>query len=156
MQNVIRWTYAVASVCLLALSGCGGSPGPVDPAPMPPEEAAPVATPVASPDAALPEASAEQCAKCEIDLKDKGARDGFISVEMASDEYIYSYWRCKVCGFYALETYIDRASGSEDITVDAAITPAEGDAIIEAIKRCPDVRDEGCACDTHKSLRGDK
>ena len=84
------------------------------------------------------------------------ARVAFISAMVAGDEYIYSYWRCTVCGFYALETYIDRAMGSEDITVDKSISPAEGDAIVEAIKRCPDVRDEGCSCDTHKSIRGDK
>lgn len=166
MRNARQWMFIVASVCILALTGCGGSPNEAAPIAEPDatsaEEAPLNATPP-TPDASTeasksssPEASAEQCAQCEIDLKDKKTREAFISVEINADEYIYSYWRCKICGFYALETYIDRASGSEDITVDKSITPADGRAIVEAITRCPDVRDEGCSCDTHKSIRGDK
>ena len=154
MGNARGWTLVLVTVCALALTGCGG----------PSDEAAPIL----EPDTALPTqeettgttestsavAATEKCATCEIDMTDAKTREAFISVDVAGDEYIYSYWRCKVCGFYALETYRDRSMGSADITVDDSITPDEGRAIVEAIKQCPDPRDEDCTCDTHQSMKG--
>lgn len=94
------------------------------------------------------------CANCQHDLGDTSQRDAFIAVEIAGDEYIFSYWRCDACGYYTLETYHGRFSGSEEITAGDPIPANEGDAIVALIEQCPTPSNKRCSCPVHQKIVG--
>jgi len=96
------------------------------------------------------------CAGCQHNVGGVAARDAFICVEKAGDEYIYSYWRCDSCGFYTCETYHDRFMGSESVTIDPPIDSAEGTQILTLIRQCPKPNDKRCGCPVHRKMSGEQ
>lgn len=103
---------------------------------------------------AKPQTPGMKCLKCENDLGDAKTRAAVICMEITGDEHIDSYWQCTSCGFYTKETYHDSFMGSSNVTLHGPIDTEKGDAIIAAIKKCPDPSNKRCKCDSHRSLSG--
>ena len=93
-----------------------------------------------------------KCSNCQKDVGDIRARSAFICVEVAGDEYIYSYLLCDACGFYNLETYRDRFMGEEDVRISAPIELEEGAALVEFIRKCKKPNNKKCKCIAHRQI----
>jgi hypothetical protein len=93
-----------------------------------------------------------KCSKCDSGLGDMNSRIAFICLDIAGDERIESYWFCKACGFYTLESYRDRFMGSTIVTIDDPIEQADGEAIVATLKACPDPNNKRCSCSVHQSM----
>ena len=91
-----------------------------------------------------------ECLKCKGPLAAKA--DAAIAILVLGDEYIYSYFFCKSCRSYTVESYHDRFMGEDEISFLPPIEKEEGDKAVALIRACPDPMDKHCECASHKAL----
>jgi len=92
------------------------------------------------------------CVQCKRELPaDDGPQAG-ISISVMGDEYIYSYWRCDACGFYTVESYLDRFMGDSEVTFLPPIPQAVGEHCVALARQCPTPYDKTCECPAHRAL----
>jgi hypothetical protein len=89
------------------------------------------------------------CVRCDQPLQK--ARAG-ISIFVAGDEYVYSYFWCDACGVYSVEGYHDRFMGDSEVFALPAISREEGDRAVALIGACPVPHDKLCDCASHRAL----
>lgn len=75
-----------------------------------------------------------------------------ISIFVFGDEYIYTYFFCRKCNTYTVESYHDSFMGDDVITFLPPISKEEGDEAIKLINLCPDPMNKHCDCSSHKAL----
>lgn len=94
-----------------------------------------------------------KCLTCKKEFAADSEPNAAISIFVAGDEYTYSYWKCKECSFYTVESYHDRFLGAED---EAFFLPPfseeEGDRCVELVRACPSPFNKSCQCASHDEL----
>lgn len=91
------------------------------------------------------------CISCARSLGAAKARAA-ISILVAGDEYIYSYYSCEACGSYTVEAFHDRFMGESDTHFLPPIAREEGDRAVALIDACPSPGDKFCDCPSHLAL----
>ena len=102
------------------------------------------------------EAITVDCSKCGTSLGEgeHSARVAVISGGIMGDEYIDSWYYCRECQVYTLETYRDRFTNEDTVTVDGPIDKATGDAKVALIAQCPNPWSKSCRCPAHVEYFG--
>lgn len=89
--------------------------------------------------------------------KPDGGRDSApvraaIRLFVLGHECVYTYWRCRTCAHYSVESCWDTWDGSDPTTLLGPLSPEVGDRCMALIAACPNPMDEGCGCDSHRAL----
>lgn len=92
------------------------------------------------------------CRECTKDFSDRSHLRGGISIFVAGDEYIYSYWLCPRCDHYTVESYRDRFMGDAVISTLGPFERALGDRAVSLIATCPSPGNKHCDCAAHRAL----
>ncbi len=95
-----------------------------------------------------------QCQKCHKELS---GPDWIASISgsILGDECTDVYYLCPVCGVYSVESCRDDFTGIETSSVKGPLTKAEGDALVEIIRRCAEPWDKKCRCEAHRRYFND-
>jgi hypothetical protein len=92
------------------------------------------------------------CKQCNAIIPNENRAAG-IAISVASDEYIYSYWRCDACFSYTIRSYYDPFMGNDaEVILLGAVPKETGEQILELIDKCPDRMDKWCDCESHRLL----
>jgi len=91
-----------------------------------------------------------QCASCKTAIA--GKAEAAIAISVMGDEYIYSYWYCRTCDVYTVESYHDRFLGEDEISVLGPYSRDVGDRCVELVRGCPRPYDKNCDCPSHRAL----
>ena len=93
-----------------------------------------------------------KCVQCGLEYSEQGELEQVASIAggIMGDEYIETYYFCKVCQVYTVEVYHDRFCGEDTVSFRGPLTEAEGNAKVEIIRRCPDPQSKRCRCGAHQ------
>ncbi len=91
------------------------------------------------------------CLKCQTKFNSSHCR-ARISIFAIGHECIYSYWRCRSCGWYTIDAYEDRWDGKDPVKHLGPFPADVGDRCVQLIQACPDPMNQDCECDSHKAL----
>lgn len=90
------------------------------------------------------------CAHCSKPLPQRAL--AAISILVAGDEYIYSYFQCSACGGYSVEGFHDAFMGDSEAWRLPPITPEVGERCVALARACPDPGNKHCRCASHQAL----
>lgn len=93
-----------------------------------------------------------KCVKCGEEFQHGERARAAISIFVLGDEYMYSYWHCRGCDMYTVESFHDRFMGDDEITFLPPIARDVGDRCVELVRACPSPHDKHCDCPSHRAL----
>lgn len=93
-----------------------------------------------------------KCSKCGEAFEEDQLAEAAISIFVMGDEYLYSYWACRRCGYFTVESFRDRFAGEEEITFLPPVPREMGEECVKLVRACPRPFDKYCDCDSHKAL----
>lgn len=82
----------------------------------------------------------------------RARRRASIKLFVLGHECHYTYWPCRYCGCYSIESYWDRWDDNDPVKHLGPFPAEVGDRCLELIAACPDPSDQDCQCDSHKAL----
>jgi hypothetical protein len=82
-------------------------------------------------------------------------RAAAISGSIMGDEHTDAYFLCPVCDAYTVATWRDNFTGVESEDVSGPLPRADGDRLVELIRRCRDPWDKKCGCVAHRRYFND-
>lgn len=81
-----------------------------------------------------------------------GPRRSAIRVFLLGHECLHTYWRCRSCGYYSVESYWDTWDGEDPTKPLGTLSAEVGEYCIALLAACPDPMDQDCECVSHKVL----
>lgn len=96
------------------------------------------------------------CSKCAKALVKGGDEEPIATISggIMGDEYTDSWYFCRDCKVYTLETYRDCFAGEDTVTVRGPIEKAIGDEKVALIRKCPTPWSKRCRCPAHFAYFG--
>jgi hypothetical protein len=95
-----------------------------------------------------------ECISCHGPFA-KEDRVASVSGSIMGDEYTDSYYLCRTCQVYTVETWRDRFCGEESASVSGPRSKGEGDSTVALIQKCSTPWDKRCRCEVHRAYFGD-
>lgn len=86
--------------------------------------------------------------------QDSGGRPrrASIAIFVLGHECVYTYCRCRSCGFYSVHSYWDCWDGKDPVKHLGPFPAEVGDRCVDLVQACPSPMDRDCECDSHKAL----
>jgi len=79
-------------------------------------------------------------------------RRASIKIFLLGHECQYTYWPCRYCGSYSIESYWDTWDDNDPVKHLGPYPAEVGDRCLALIAACPNPSDQDCQCDSHKAL----